>query len=350
MSGVPSAESQLRFLRDVQAVLEDGQFTATYKFALLTALADLAVELGTDDDEPLSVPITAIAAKFVDYYWRQSAPFAGAGRADVLIQNTGTQAAVVRMLVEHRLRGVDSVARLKSDLPQWNALITRIVQVIRTQPLHRLQIVAGQVRIFLYPHEAGAPTVDLLPGVGFHLRRFHPLVTGLARDRWAALVRRLPGNLYAVGQAQDLEAFLFGAGREPVARHVPLLLDLQSGRCLYCGDELQHGTTHVDHFVPWSQHRFDAVPNLVAAHDRCNLAKRDRLAAERHLERWVARNHRLPRPAGIGGAPRPGVDEEAALRIARWAYGRAHDLGAAAWVRGRTTERLSGRYSTILAE
>ena len=33
---IPSANSQLEFLQNVQAVLEDGQFVATYKFALLS--------------------------------------------------------------------------------------------------------------------------------------------------------------------------------------------------------------------------------------------------------------------------------------------------------------------------
>ena len=38
--GIPSADDQVRFLRDVQALLEDGQFVATYKYALLIALAE----------------------------------------------------------------------------------------------------------------------------------------------------------------------------------------------------------------------------------------------------------------------------------------------------------------------
>ena len=62
--GVPSAEEQVRFLRDVQALLEDGQFTATYKFALLISLADLAVESGVADDRPLELPLRAIAENF----------------------------------------------------------------------------------------------------------------------------------------------------------------------------------------------------------------------------------------------------------------------------------------------
>ena len=42
----PSPESQLVFLSKLQRLFAEGDFTATYKFALLIALADLAVELG----------------------------------------------------------------------------------------------------------------------------------------------------------------------------------------------------------------------------------------------------------------------------------------------------------------
>lgn len=40
---VPENE-QIRFLLNIQRLLTEGQFTATYKFALLSALADLSVE------------------------------------------------------------------------------------------------------------------------------------------------------------------------------------------------------------------------------------------------------------------------------------------------------------------
>jgi hypothetical protein len=40
----PSAEAQVAFLANIQRILSEGQFTATYKYALLLALADIAVE------------------------------------------------------------------------------------------------------------------------------------------------------------------------------------------------------------------------------------------------------------------------------------------------------------------
>ena len=44
----PTPQAQLDFLQNIQRLLEEGTFTATYKFALLLALADLCVERGTD--------------------------------------------------------------------------------------------------------------------------------------------------------------------------------------------------------------------------------------------------------------------------------------------------------------
>jgi hypothetical protein len=40
---VPTPEEQVQFLRNVQRLLAEGLFVASYKFALVRALADLAV-------------------------------------------------------------------------------------------------------------------------------------------------------------------------------------------------------------------------------------------------------------------------------------------------------------------
>ena len=49
----PDPTAQVEFLTKLQQLLAEGQFTASYKFALLLALADLSVELGDDSGEPL---------------------------------------------------------------------------------------------------------------------------------------------------------------------------------------------------------------------------------------------------------------------------------------------------------
>jgi hypothetical protein len=70
----PVPEEQIRFLTNVQRLLAEGLFTATYKYALLAALADLSVELGDDSGKPLPLSTFAIAEKFVEYYWRHAIP------------------------------------------------------------------------------------------------------------------------------------------------------------------------------------------------------------------------------------------------------------------------------------
>ncbi len=57
----PSPEAQLVFLSKLQRLFAEGDFTATYKFALLVSLADLAVELGDDSGEALELGHRGIA-------------------------------------------------------------------------------------------------------------------------------------------------------------------------------------------------------------------------------------------------------------------------------------------------
>src|SRR5262245_54853290 len=91
----PPADEQIEFLVNIQRLLKEGAFVATYKYALLTAVADLSVENGDDSGGPLTLQISDIAEKFISYYWRQSTPYipvsaaldAKSGR--ILQQNTG---------------------------------------------------------------------------------------------------------------------------------------------------------------------------------------------------------------------------------------------------------------------
>jgi hypothetical protein len=62
----PTPEEQVLFLRNVQRLLAEGSFVASYKYALLHALADLAVLKGDDSGAPLDLTTKEIAAKFVE--------------------------------------------------------------------------------------------------------------------------------------------------------------------------------------------------------------------------------------------------------------------------------------------
>jgi hypothetical protein len=47
-------------------LLSDGLFTATYKYALLSALADLSIEHGDDSSEALQLSLFAICEEFFE--------------------------------------------------------------------------------------------------------------------------------------------------------------------------------------------------------------------------------------------------------------------------------------------
>ena len=71
----PSPAEQIEFLGNVERLLAEGQFSATYKYALLVALADLAVEHGRDDRSQLQLPVRLIGERFVRKYRPQVLPF-----------------------------------------------------------------------------------------------------------------------------------------------------------------------------------------------------------------------------------------------------------------------------------
>lgn len=99
----PTPTEQLAFLGNIERLLSEGQFVATYKYALLIAIADLAVQLGSDDGSELKLPLRAIAEQFIELYWRHSAPY-GTGAERVLIQNSGRQASVISIVANLQQR------------------------------------------------------------------------------------------------------------------------------------------------------------------------------------------------------------------------------------------------------
>jgi hypothetical protein len=84
---IPTPEEQVLFLQNIQRLLAEGQFVASYKFALIHALADLAVLKGEDSGAPLDLDTKDISAKFVELYWRQCLPFQlGNGNSNLVLQ------------------------------------------------------------------------------------------------------------------------------------------------------------------------------------------------------------------------------------------------------------------------
>lgn len=348
MSLPPSPETQLVFLSKLQRLFAEGDFTATYKFALLISLSDLAVELGADDGNTLEISHHRIAAKFIELYWQQAAPYGtgiAGGRQDVLIQNGGTQAAVITAIVKFRRDNQAATVFSARSRPSYQALLMRVSQTVAAQPINYLQNLAGATDPFLYERLRGA--VILKPGVTYCLRRFQSLVQHLARSRWVGHVKHNKLNLPILGNQDDLASFLFETSRQALAAIGAGLSKLTNRQCFYCGTTVHEAD--VDHFIPFSLYPRDLMHNFVLAHPACNRSKSDTLAAKPHLERWlqyVLQNDDYLRE--IGESVGRNSDWSASRAVARWGYGNAVASDANAWLKAKTYQPVDPSYMVAL--
>lgn len=285
-----SAET-IAFAEKVLLLLDQGSFTATYKFAVLLAMIDLCLErTSADGRAPDMLATAALAERTIDLYWPQTGMFRGADGPVVLRQFSGGQAAIITAIRRFRERlgdGAASPARARYlDPDGFQRLVADVEWKLVQMPLPRLQVFGGEEDRFLYDIDwdtdvrQGAiadgtvdTTIRLRPGVGERLVRLSGLLRPLIQRQWADRVARF--NRSHVTEL-ELEDFLFGVARTPPARLVSGLREIQDNRCLYCDGRL--GRVEVEHFIPWARYPDDGVHNLVAADPGCNQAKRDFLA------------------------------------------------------------------------
>lgn len=78
------------------ALLDEGQFVATYKFAVLLGLMDVCLERTSASGEaPRTVSTAELAEKVIELYWPQVAPYEPLTAHPILRQNTGPHEAVI---------------------------------------------------------------------------------------------------------------------------------------------------------------------------------------------------------------------------------------------------------------
>lgn len=331
------------------ALLDDAQFGSTYKYALLLALIDACVERTNEYGEPPDSLVPGdLAAKVMELYWRQTALYTPprGRRAFLLRQARDATGRIVDVIVNLREKAGDAATSLsrvrETERDAYKEALHEVEITLTKESLPRLQrSSATGNEEFLYRiaweghierrdirrHQLGGGPgrdydnrVHFQPGVAAQLVELNGLLRPFIRREWTALVERM--NRLDESQLED---FLFGTERadnEVVRRP---LVELQAGRCFYCGESLPDGgaRAEVDHFIPWSRQPLDLIENLVAAHGQCNQKKRHFLAAPPHVERW---RRRLDEPSqrrglsAIAEAHTRESDPARALGVARGVY------------------------------
>lgn len=297
-----TADDPIRFAERLLALLEEGSFTATYKFAVLLGLMDLCLEYSNRFGEPPPMVTTRqLAEKIINLYWSHTTPFES-HEGEVLKQNSGKPAVILSRIQKFRTEIATDLGctlhRARLGNPQeFETLLDEVEWTLVQMPLPKLQRFGGNEDRFIYNiawddnvrRSAFRNTYEFDNRINFfasaasHLVRLAPLLRPLIKQKWVEMVGKL--NHLEVAQ---LERFLFGADRVSLQPVRAPLLDLQNGSCFYCGGRLR-STADVDHFFPWSRHPDDRLDNLVVAHPTCNGQKRDFLASAEHLARWTRR-------------------------------------------------------------
>ncbi len=356
----PSAIQQLEFLKKVERLLSNGGFTATYKFALLIALANIAVERGNDSGDELRVDTEDLGREFARLYWRAPRPF-GDLNAPLKQARSPGDATIIQIVSPLAAQTGWSYTRTRQYPAEATAVTDQVRRLVCRYPLYHLQEVrapgaaADGQDYFLYPkptaNEAERMSlsfITLKPGVGACLRALHGLVVRLCESEWARWLRKANEEL---GADSKLEDELFGCERTALTSMVEPLRELQQGRCFYSGVGLgQADAVHVDHFIPWSMFPFDSPFNLVLVHPEANSSKAASLASVRFLDKMLARN-RIAADVltALGGGA---GDPEKFRSVARWAYHTAETYGWLDWDWSRRGERrpMDGSWRECLSE
>ena len=319
MSSAPSAEEQLDFLTKIQRLFNESDFSSTYKYALLISLADLAIELGKEDDSPLELSNRQVAERFIELYWQQATPYktSESNESGILFQNNGTQAAIVKAISEFRQQNNCNSSQTAKRSKEY-----------RKQPINYLQNVGGGTLPFLY--ERNPNSITLKSGVAYCLRRFQPLIQQLARSRWTDFIKKNTKNISILGEKDDLNSFLFETSRKTLAVVCKGLKELYGNKCFYCNKSTSE--LEVDHFIPFSLYPRDLMHNFVLACPACNRSKSDTLAAKMHLDKWVELiTNNSEAVAKIGEQAGVSSNLETSLAIAKWGYESATLSNGLTW-------------------
>jgi hypothetical protein len=220
-----------------------------------------------------------------------------------------------------------------------------VAATVFAQPVKYLQNLGGQTDEFLFERMRGA--IRLKPGIAFCLRRFQILIQQLARKSWIDHIKGNRRNLAVLGEASDLESFLFDTPRSTLEIIRRGLTQLTGPKCFYCRMTLREAD--VDHFIPFSLYPRDLSHNFVLSDPRCNRSKSNNLAARSHLERWrehIDRHDTDLREIGAQ-AGLPGT-LTSSLAVATWGYSNAAQVGAQAWSAPGAYDAVTPRYLELL--
>lgn len=273
-------------MSSVERILERGQFTNSYKFALLRALAAYGKEPGTGE---VIVETEWLAEQFISYYWQLAVRF-NVRQATVPDKDPVVMKYIRAMVDQRGLSPETRLTDFKKNSPNeyfrlakmvaansFGDVVSRFHTVGRTkvEPALYKEVggglcISADARAFL---NSKSKSLDML-AIGSWVRFTEKFTSA---PRLYEKIRGLPPKRLALKSYREF-----------------FQNTLRMSNCFYCGLEFL-SQPHVDHVVPWSFVAEDKVWNLVLSCDRCNSAteKGSQTPPDRFIQDLIGRNQKL---------------------------------------------------------
>ena len=274
------------------SIITKGRKDNTYKFALARALLDYCKENPSDQTRVHEISYEYLSSKFLKYYWHQeckfhikqdfktkSSPKVTQAIRGVFGKNSPGDFALLDKTdiqkTENRiLKDVFGNARNKTSL-----VVPKFQKILKGQYAEEKQI--------FYTYSDEDNKIYLKPQAHEFFSRNYGLLFGTVLAEWAKYLEKINGSLpklVAKIEQNDLQRGNLTEYRRMYLEHTDC--------CFYCGDKLEKGDIHVDHFIPWSYIFEDEAWNLVLACSGCNLKKSDSLPKSDFKKELILRNNR----------------------------------------------------------
>jgi hypothetical protein len=279
-----NVQNQPDYLQTLILILDRGQKSNSYKFALLRALGDV-VESNQETD---SISQEWLAKRFLKYYWPLTVQFrirqaTDPTRDPVIMRFIRDEVAELKL--SSRVSVHDYEGRYPSNHKKLIAMCCNrggcFDEVIPR--FHNLRG-GATVPAVMYTHVGNV--LNLRSGVRAFLQGYYRTVQLLAVGGWVQFTEQFT---FAPKLYEKISGITPDRKHE---RYRDFLLEFQGSKCFYCGLGAEK-SLHVDHAIPWSFVLEDRVWNLVLACEACNCSKSDRTPDDSSLTKLNERNSRL---------------------------------------------------------
>jgi len=261
-------------VRDVIALMKHASKSASYKPALLKAIAAIARrQLRTQ------ISLLEIGTEFTRMYWNQTVVYH-------LRQNTtfSKKSEAVRLVEAEAARGERDLGRLPHE--RRRRLDEAMADLLQINVLKAFHVSKPPEMPNIFGWRKPEQHITLQPEIAALVKNGAAALDLIGNYFWAEFLEKTNRLVPRIIQKVASNA----AKRTSLTKYVGILR-ARSDACFYCERRLD-GTVnvHVDHVIPWSFLFEDPLWDLVLACESCNTKKSDSLPVESLVMKLIERN------------------------------------------------------------